>query len=294
MKQDNMFFGEEGLTTTSADFIANLAKEMLHKDNEKIENCSFVCEQISPYNNPGKAEISLGMEEAEVREIPAIMERILHLKLLISWLREAIKAKGRLLKDVEEMEIGSLKWHELGFAKVPSYPLLEREMTKEDYMGTLSIADRSKMYKLQTRAAVLGKILHKDGTFERARERLYACMTKSREVEHLGSGNIIHNYKPSVDSDIVDEVYFKLSTEYRESQAGLNAYLHDMDAALKQSKIDKAIRYSKGVEEHNQKYNQLSSQLSEWKSKETKRINKLKIIIPDSLRDIYEEVQRVG
>ena len=294
MKQNETFFGEEGLTSTSADLIANLAKEMLRKDMKKIEDINFVCEQISPYNNPGKAAITLGMEEAEVREIPAIMERILHLKLLIAWLREAIKAKDKLLKETEEMEVGSVKWQELEFGKSPSYPLDEKEMTKEDYIGTLNIAERSKMYKLQTRAAVLGKLLHKDGAFETARERLYSIMIKPKVVENQGGNNIIHNYKPSVDSDIVDDVYFKLSTEYREAQAGLNAYLHDMDAAIKQNKIDLNIKYRKAMEKYNKQMNQLSIQLSEWKSKETKRINKLKITIPDSLRDIYEEVQRVG
>ncbi len=284
MKQDEKYFGTEGLTSTSAEFVANLAKEMLRKDKDKIKSISFVCEQISPYNNPGKSELTLGMEEDEVRGIPALMEHILHLKLLIAWLREAVKAKKRLLEKVEEKEIE----HQT------HYPLWEQDMKKEDYMGTLSIAERSRMYQMQTRAAVLGKMLHKDGAFEAARERLYDTMTKPREMKSVGGCNLIHYYESSVDPDIVDEVYFKLSTAYREAQAGLNAYLHAMDAAIKQHKIERDAQFTVALEKYNQEETNLSAQLSEWKSKETRRINNLKIIIPDTLRDIYEEVQRVG
>ena len=79
---------------------------MLRKDESKIAGINFVCEQISPLNNPVKSEVNIGMEEDEVRKIPAIMERIMRLKSLIAWLREAIKAKERMLKEVEDMAVG--------------------------------------------------------------------------------------------------------------------------------------------------------------------------------------------
>ncbi len=295
MKQDKIFFGEQGLSSTSADFIANLAKEMLRKDESRIGNINFVCEQISAFTNPVKSDVSIGMGEDEVRNIPAIMERIMRLKSLIAWLREAIKAKERLLKEVEDMEIGGKGWDELGLGEEPKMPHSTcNEMTKDDYMAKLSIADRNKMYSLQTKAAVLGKILHKDGALETARERLYSIMTKPREVESKGLNNIIHYYEPSVDSAVVDEVYFKLSAEYREAQASLNAYLHDMEAAIKQSKIDNVRSYLHEEEEWNRKMSLLHTKLTAWKAEESRRIGKLKIVIPNSLRPIYEEVQKVG
>ena len=167
-------------------------------------------------------------------------------------------------------------------------------MTKEDYMAKLSIAERSKIYNLQTKAAVLGKILHKDGPLEVARERLYSIMTKPREIESKSLNSIIHYYEPSVDSDVVDEVYFKLTAEYREAQAGLNAYLHDMETTIKQYDIDEGARYMKEDEEHIRIFKLLWRKLEVWKKEESRRIGKLKIIIPNSLRAIYEEVQKVG
>ncbi len=294
MEQDKIFFGEQGLSATSADFIANLAKEMLRKDESKMAGVNFVCEQVSPCDSPVKSEISIGMEEDEVRNIPSIMERIMRLKSLIAWLREAIKAKDRLLKEVENMWVGSGAWTQLGFEELPLSPEEECPMTEEEYLSTLSIADRNKMYKLQTKAAILSKILQKNGAFDAARERLSNIMAKPREVEKLGINNIVHYYEPSVDPDIVDEVYLRLSTEYKETQEELNVFLHAMDMALQQNKIEVKEKNRRSKEEYDQKEHLLSAQLSEWKSKETKRISNLKIIIPNSLRATYEEVQRVG
>ncbi len=295
MKQDEIFFGEQGLSSTSADFIANLAKEMLRKDESKIAGINFVCEQISPLNNPVKSEVNIGMEEDEVRKIPAIMERIIRLKSLIAWLREAIKAKERMLKEVEDMTVGGKGWDELGLGEEPDLPMaVWKVMTKEDYMATLNMAGRSKMYSLQTKAAVLGKILHKDGPLEAARERLYSIMTKPREIDPKSISNIIHYYEPSVDSDVVDEVYFKLTAEYREAQAGLNAYLHDMETTIRQYDIDNSTKSLQETEEYDRKITLLEKKLTAWKKEESRRIGKLKIIIPNSLRAIYEEVQKVG
>ena len=291
MKQDEIFFGEQGLSSTSADFIANLAKEMLRKDESKIAGLSFVCEEISTLANPVKEEVSVGMEEADVKDIPATMERIMRLKSLIAWLREAIKAKDRLLKEVEKMNIYCDKWMETGWDTEDAEM---EEMSKEEYLDTLSASDRKQMYKLQTKVAVLRKILHKDGAFEKARTRLSYIMKKPRDLEKMGINNIVHYYEPSVDSAIVDEIYIKLSTEYREAQAELNGYLHAMDATLQQNKVEVTEKNRANRELAKRKEKLQYAKLDEWKSLETKRISKLKIIIPNSMKDIYEEVQRVG
>lgn len=291
MKQDEIFFGEQGLSSTSADFIANLAKEMIRKDESKMAGLSFVSEEISTLENPCKEEVTVGMEEADVKDIPATMERIMRLKSLIAWLREAIKAKDRLLKEVEKMNICSDKWMETGWDTEDAEM---EEMSKEEYLDTLSTSDRKQMYKLQTKIAVLGKILHKDGAFEKARTRLSYIMKKPRNLEKMGINNIVHYYEPSVEPAIVDEIYIKLSTEYREAQAELNGYLHAMDATLQQNKVEVTEKNRANRELAKRKEKLQYAKLDEWKSKETKRISKLKIIIPNSMKDIYEEVQRVG
>lgn len=291
MKQDEIFFGEQGLSSTSADFIANLAKEMIRKDESKMAGLSFVSEEISTLENPCKEEVTVGMEEADVKEIPTTMERIMRLKSLIAWLREAIKAKDRLLKEVEKMDIYSDKWMETGWDTEDAEM---EEMSKEEYLDTLSASDRKQIYKLQTKVAVLKKILHKDGAFEKARTRLSYIMKKPRDLEKMGINNIVHYYEPSVDSAIVDEIYIKLSTEYREAQAELNGYLHAMDATLQQNKVEVTEKNRANRELAKRKEKLQYVKLDEWKSQETKRISRLKIIIPNSMKDIYEEVQRVG
>lgn len=67
MKQDEIFFGEQGLSSTSDDFIANRAKGMIRKDKSKIASHSFVSEGISTLANPDMEEVTFGMEETDVK-----------------------------------------------------------------------------------------------------------------------------------------------------------------------------------------------------------------------------------
>lgn len=292
MKQDNTFFSEQGLTATSADFVANLAKEMLRKNEAEIEGINFVCEEIALINNPKKSEMRMGMDKEEVNGIKKTMKRIIRLKSLIAWLREAIKAKNRLLEEIGAMNEERFCKEIKGLDCMPEYPARPSYMTKDDYMATLSVADRCKMYNLETKAAVLGKLLHKDGAYEQARERLYEIKSKPTTLDAVRS--LVYNYVPSVDSEVVDDVYFKLTNEYREAQAGLNAYLHAMQTTLQEDKIKKDEEYRTALEKYGYEQEHITAELKEWKSKETKRVSDLKIIMPVSLKEIYDEVQKVG
>ena len=55
MEIQKIFFGEQGLTETSANHIANVAKEVLRKDENDINSISFVHKQVSLINNPTRA-----------------------------------------------------------------------------------------------------------------------------------------------------------------------------------------------------------------------------------------------
>lgn len=96
MKELSVFFGEQGLTETSANHIANIAKETLKKDEADIAAISFIHKQVSLLNDKTRSDISLGLDEAECRGIVEKLEHIMKVKSLIAWLREAIKEKNRL------------------------------------------------------------------------------------------------------------------------------------------------------------------------------------------------------
>ena len=64
MKKVSVFFGEQGLTETSANHIANLAKETQRKGEADIAAISFVYKQVSLINDKTRADVSLGLDES--------------------------------------------------------------------------------------------------------------------------------------------------------------------------------------------------------------------------------------
>lgn len=90
MKQDYAFFAAQGLTATSADFVANLAKEMLRKYEATIDSISFVREEFSTIDSNTRTVLAAGMNSGECRDIERVLDNIVSLKSLIAWLRDAI------------------------------------------------------------------------------------------------------------------------------------------------------------------------------------------------------------
>lgn len=293
-KQNEIYFGEQGLTTTSAEFVANMAKEMLKKDESWLEGISFVCEEFCLVNNPQRTELCVGMEEEEVRSVSEVMERMVKLKSLIAWLKEAIKAKKAMMDEVNDMTNEDFWTQILGKEEPLQFPKSLEPMTKEEYISTMSVAERCKMSALQTKAAAIGKLIHKNGHFAAARERLFNLKSKPREIISKGVNNLVYYYEPSVSIEVVDDVFFKLNKEYREAQAQLNAIIYEIEAAVKKSEIETAQKNSAALEKYYEDCEMRRVKKEEWCLQEHKRISDLKIIIPNALKPIYDEVQKVG
>ena len=104
----------------------------------------------------------------------------------------------------------------------------------------------------------------------------------------------MYNYIPSIeDINVVDETYFNLSKEYREAQAELNGYLHQIQTAIQQNQIEVDQEYIDAYNKYVNESEKLNQEFSIWKKKELKKIDDLKIIIPNNLKETYDEVQKL-
>ena len=170
MDKNIVFFGESGLTSTSANHVANLAKEYAQKQESWLNAVCFYNTQIGLIGTDVKNTVSIGISEEQLLEIPAKLEEVTKAKSLIAWLREAIKARDAMFdaankKDIEEW----YKERGLEFWNAPSRPTL---FTKDDIIATLNIKERNHIYTLETKCAVIGKYIHPDGPFSTARKKL--------------------------------------------------------------------------------------------------------------------------
>lgn len=292
MKNVSVFFGEEGLTETSANHIANLAKETLKKDEADIAAISFVHKQVSLINDKTRSDVSLGFDEEECSGIAKKLEHIMNVKSLIAWLREAIKEKKKLHDDVETKEYNEFQkeWEETH----EDIEVIEDALTEETYLETLSIAERCKIFSLQTEAAIIGKAIHEKGALSKAREELLKVKRAPSEIVKSGVNNLIYFYEPSLSEDVVDEVYFALQKKHRSIQAELNSFLHKQEEAIRQSQIEHSQKVAAFIERRKSDGELMRHTWSEQSKKRHRDISALKIIIPNQLRGIYEEIQNVG
>jgi gamma-glutamyl:cysteine ligase YbdK (ATP-grasp superfamily) len=92
----------------------------------------------------------------------------------------------------------------------------------------------------------------------------------------------------------VDETFFELQAKHREYQAALNSIKHKCELAIEQSQLDADTKYKADSAEYKAVYTELLGRFTEWKHQQTVAIQKLKIIIPDNLKQIYEKVSALG
>lgn len=114
------------------------------------------------------------------------------------------------------------------------------------------------------------------------------------EIVKSGMNNLIYFYEPSLSEEVVDEVYFALQKKHRSIQAELNSYLYKQEEAIRQSQIEYSQKSAARAERKKNGDELMRHTWSELSKKRHREISSLKIIIPNQLRSIYEEIQNIG
>lgn len=292
MEKDRIFFAEEGLTSTSANHIANLAKEMYQESVNTLENLQFYDESLTLLGAVGSTPIKSGATPSQLEMIPMTIENIGLLKSLISWLREAIKARKRLVEEIEDT--GLDEYCAMFGIERPVAPEQQEPITEDEYLGTLGIKERNAYYALEARCATLGQYIHPGGAIAAARKRLNDVIQNPNVVKENGRDTIIVNRSYSVLPGSVEDMFFKLQAKHREMQAQLNAIKHKMDIAIEQDTTRKNAAYTAAYNEYRNALKDLQNRFAEWKYQQTVELEKLKIVIPANLERIYETVRGMG
>lgn len=296
MQKDLIFFGESGLTSSSANHVANLSKEAYLQIEKDLSNIRFVDKKMSLIGQSEEQLISEGVKT--VSDIYGKLDRVAKLKSLICWLREAIKAKERLLEEVNH-----ITFEDCGFEipEQPEAPNKKAYLQEDDVLGTWSIKQRNRYYYLETLCAQIGKFIHPDGWFTNARDNMFDAIHNPRTVSGNGRDTVVYHYVPSIDAQEVEDEFMSLQDKYRSYQAELNGMKHEIEIALENDKIAKDSEYKEKWQIYQGEYDkyshqlvELSNRLTEVKNQKLAELQKLKIIIPDSLKPIYEEVSKLG
>lgn len=297
MQKDLVFFkkgGEEGvaLTSTSANHIANLAKEYIQSVETLLNNICFFNIEVALVGSTGANIIQTGGTSEVLNNLQSLLGGVAQAKSLIAWLREGIKTKENLMKDLQN--IGLEDWCEENGLAYPEAPKRGHVLTETEYYASLPIKERNRFYQLETEAAVLGKYIHPDGHLSDARKELKDKLQHPHEVDGKGRDALIYTYTPTVNVAEVDNVFFELQKKHREVQAQLNAMKYNCEQAINESTSKVNTEYMIASQKYQAELKDILGAFKTWNDEKSQEYSKLKIVVPNSLLGIYNTINSLG
>lgn len=281
MKQQ--FFGDKGLTSTSANHIANLAKEAYERLEAKLNTTSFIRETITVIGSTAETNVKLS-QAGLISLAPNILKEICEYKSLIAWLREAIKEKENLFKANKAWVSDEYTEH------MKNRPQCEDYLTEQDVIESWTVAEQEDYLSLETICAVVGKYIHPNGPLSKAKTELSNRINKPVTTECSGRDTIIRRYYPECTEEEVNILFFSLQKNHREYQARLNGIKHKIDMTIREDIQKKDEAFKKALQEFNNKTDELLVADKLTREEKHKEIEALKIIIPNDLKAVYDKL----
>ena len=277
------FFGDKGITSTSANHIANLAKEAYEKLEAKLNTTSFIKETIQIIGSTAETTVKLSQTEL-ITLAPNVLKEICEYKSLIAWLREAIKEKENLFKANKLWVSDEYTEH------MKNRPQCEDYLTEQDVIESWTVAEQEEYLSLETICAVVGKYIHPNGPLSKAKTELSNRINRPVSTECSGRDTIIRKYYPEATEEEVNALFFSLQRKHREAQARLNGIKHKIDMTIREDMQKKDEAFKLALEEYNKKTSELLVADKLTREEKHKEIEALKIVIPNDLKSIYGEL----
>ena len=297
---NDIYFGEEGMTSTSAQHVSAMANVMVQDIKQHIMGLRLYEKSIRVI---GDVECKVEEVNNTLPEISDGVKQICKANALIAWLREAVKEREKAQQYVQDMTLD--KWMELEGIEKPTSPQppMMPKINFQDYNTILetglTVKEYNRFVELNSALAVYGEMIHDKGLLTRQKNELARIMQNPTEVKESGRDTIITTYK--VDANIgvdLDKLYTELQSEYRKLQAeknGIEAKFSNMAMAYQTRKMEewKAAKsqYDRDLQKVNSELVGIQTQMQEWKKQRLEELAALKIIIPNDLKALYKSLQ---
>ncbi|MDR0865287.1 MAG: hypothetical protein LBO74_10220 [Candidatus Symbiothrix sp.] len=294
MKKINaVFFGEKGITSSSANHVCNMGKEYIEATHKSLDSLNFVTSSVTDFNGANTHILKEGVKISE-EDILNKLSKIAEINSLIAYLREAIKAKNNeliLLKEQDfECSISQEDFYLKAIqAKQEEFGFLKDEYTEyevEDALAELNIKERNEYFSLEAEASVIGKFIHSKSPYDLARTALMDCTTNSSEIKEYGNTVVIVKKTPAITIEEADNLLFKLQRKHREVSAQLNAIKHKLQERVTEMNLIANQIHEAILSDYKELKDKEESKFNADKIKATKEMANLKIVIPNSLESV--------
>ena len=297
---NDIYFGEEGMTSTSAQHVSAMANVMVQDVKQHLMGLRLYEKSIRVI---GDVECKVEEVNNTLPEISEGVKQICKANALIAWLREAVKEREKAQQYVQDMTLD--KWMELQGIEKPASPVppMMPKINFQDYNTILetglTVKEYNRFVELNSALAVYGEMIHDKGLLTRQKNELARIMQNPTEVKESGRDTIITTYKVDVNVTVdIDKLYTELQSEYRKLQAeknGIEAKFSNMAMAYQTRKMEewKAAKsqYDRDLTRVNSELVGIQNRMQEWKKQRLEELAALKIIIPNDLKALYKSLQ---
>lgn len=297
---NDIYFGEEGMTSTSAQHVSAMANVMVQDVKQHIMGLRLYEKSIRVI---GDVECKVEEVNNTLPEISEGVKQICKANALIAWLREAVKEREKAQQYVQDMTLD--KWMELEGIEKPTSPQppMMPKINFQDYNTILetglTVKEYNRFVELNSALAVYGEMIHDKGLLTRQKNELARIMQNPTEVKESGRDTIITTYKVDVNIGVdLDKLYTELQSEYRKLQAeknGIEAKFSNMAMAYQTRKMEewKAAKsqYDRDLTRVNSELVGIQTRMQEWKKQRLEELAALKIIIPNDLKALYKSLR---
>lgn len=274
----------KGLTSTSANFLANKGKEMIKEYQKQLEELSFVSESIELISGERKL-LKQGVKDLSF--IKELLDKIAQINCFCAWVREAIKAKEYLLAINKSLSI--LDYAELAEKTVPVEPSNPELITEEDVINSFDIKERNHYLSLEAMAATYGKYIHPGGAISNAREIYLQKKSSPSVITGSGRDAIIYTYELTAQN--VDSTFLKLQEDYRTFEKELNYLKYQIKEKVNEHNLKAQEEYNTQYNEYLLSYNALNNERKQFVLEENERLVNLKIAIPNELEATFKMIE---
>lgn len=285
MNINHSMLGVEGRTSTSANHLANLAKEYYQKLESQIKNQSLVTRTVTTVGQNDITVLINGI--TDLNHMNQYLKEIVQCKALIAYLREGIKAKKSLIEKVSDYISEEQKEHSINRPSRPSF------ITDEDVINSWPLEKRMRYYSLEARAATYGQFIHPGDPFSKQREAFHKALSGESEIREREHYVLVYKNTPTIPLTDVETTFFDLQNKHREAEAELNSLKTEIQDAVQADKIQKEAEYKSAIEAYNAKTVELVNRDNLHRIEMNNTVSKYKIIIPDNLKDMVAKIENL-
>ena len=121
-------------------------------------------------------------------------------------------------------------------------------------------------------------------------------VTKRRNANTTKQGQnaMVYEYTPSIELKAIEDLFFSLQNEHRNTQASLNAIKYKVQQKVDELNHKANNRFSADTAEYNNSCKKLQIDFHAYKEKKSIELSKIKIIIPNALDTIFDILNKIG